>query len=73
MDAQPASKPDPAASNGFTFRPTYTCAQFVAEILQGKRSVAWVQDQCRWKRIKTVARKPWIIPGSEARRFCGEK
>ena len=52
-----------------TFRNVYTVAQFAAEILCGNRSEEWVCDECRAKRIKTVARRPWLIPQSEAIRF----
>ena len=51
------------------FRNVYTVAQFAAEILCGNRTEEWVQDQCRAKRIKTVARRPYLIPQSEAVRF----
>ena len=50
-------------------RNVYTCEEFRTEILCGKRTAEWVQDQCRAKRIKTVARKPYLIPQSEAARF----
>lgn len=54
-------------------RNVYTAEQFAAEILCGNRSVEWVQDQCRAKRIKWVARKPYMIPQSEALRFINGK
>jgi hypothetical protein len=50
-------------------RRVYTVEQFVDEILCGNRSKWWVQDECRAKRIKWVARKPYLIPQSEALRF----
>lgn len=50
-------------------RNVYSVAEFASEILCGKRTREWVQDQCRAKRIKTVARKPYLIPQSEAVRF----
>lgn len=52
-------------------RNVYTCEQFAAEILCGNRSVEWVQDQCAAKKIKWVAKRPYIIPQSEAARFLG--
>ena len=52
-----------------TLRNVYSAEQFAAEILCGQRSVEWVQDQCRMRRIKTVARRPWMIPQIEAVRF----
>lgn len=50
-------------------RNVYSVAEFAAEILCGKRTVEWVQDQCRAKRIKTVTRRPYLIPRAEAERF----
>lgn len=50
-------------------RPTYSVEQFAAEILGGHRSQKWVREQCRIRRIASVARRPWLIPQSEARRF----
>jgi|GEM_PF-2195873 len=52
-----------------SLRNVYSVAEFAAEILCGKRTEEWVQDQCRTKKIKTVARKPYLIPQSEAARF----
>ena len=51
------------------FRTVYTCDEFRTEILRDKLSVEWVQDECRAKRIKTVAARPYLIPQSEAIRF----
>ena len=56
-------------STATQLRPVYSAAEFAAEILDGKRSVEWVQDECRAKRIKAVGRRPWLIPQSEAIRF----
>jgi hypothetical protein len=53
-------------------RPTYTVEQFTAEIIGGNRTQDWVRLQCRTKRIKTVSRRPFLIPRSEAARFLGE-
>lgn len=50
-------------------RNVYSVAQFAAEILEGHRSAEWVQDQCRAKKIKTVTKRPYLIPQSEALRF----
>ena len=50
-------------------RNVYSVAEFAAEILCGKRTVEWVQDQCRAKKIKTVAKRPYLIPRIEAERF----
>jgi len=50
-------------------RNVYTCEEFAAEILCRNHTAQWVRIQCRAKRIKTVARRPWLIPQSEAARF----
>ncbi len=52
-----------------SFRNVYTVAQFATEILCGNRTEEWVQDQCRAKKIKTVTKRPYLIPQSEAARF----
>jgi len=52
-------------------RNVYSVEEFAAEILCGKRGAEWVRIQCRTKRIKTVTRRPWLIPQSEAARFIG--
>ena len=52
-----------------TFRPTYTVEQFATEALGANRDPAWVRKQCRLGKIKTVARRPYLIPRSEAERF----
>ena len=54
-------------------RTVYTAEQFAAEILGGNRTREWVCDQCAAKRIKWVARKPYLIPQSEALRFISPK
>lgn len=56
-----------------TFRNVYTTEQFRTEILCGNRSLEWVQDECKARRIKTVARKPFLIPQSEAIRFVSPR
>jgi len=56
-----------------TLRPVYTAEQFAAEVLAGNRSREWVCDQCAQKRIKSVARKPYLIPQAEAVRFIEGK
>lgn len=61
------------AATETALRNVYTAEQFATEILCGNRSVEWVQDMCRAKRIKTVARKPYLIPQSEAIRFISPK
>ena len=50
-------------------RPVYTTEQFLTEILGNNRSPDWIRMQCRTKRIKTVAKRPFLIPQSEAKRF----
>jgi hypothetical protein len=50
-------------------RPAYSCEEFAAEILDGKRAAKWVRKQCRLKKIVTVGKRPWLIPNSEAQRF----
>lgn len=52
-----------------TLRNVYTCEQFAAEVLEGNRHPNWVRTQCQRKKIKTVAKHPWLIPQSEALRF----
>lgn len=52
-------------------RNVYTCGQFAAEVLCGNRSTEWVQDQCAEGEIKTVAKRPYLIPQAEALRFLG--
>lgn len=54
-------------------RTVYTSEQFAAEILGGNRTPQWVQDECRAKRIKFVARRPYLIPRSEAEKFINPK
>jgi hypothetical protein len=54
-------------------RPTYTVDQFAAEALGGNRSLYWVRQQCRLGKIKTVGRRPFLIPQSEALRFAGRE
>lgn len=60
---------DPIMETTTAIRNIYTAEQFAAEILCGNRSTEWVQDECRAKRIKAVARRPYLIPQSEALRF----
>lgn len=50
-------------------RPVYTVAQFAAEVLGGNRTEVWVRRKCRARRIAVVARRPYLIPQSEAVRF----
>lgn len=50
-------------------RPVYNSEQFAAEVLGGQRSARWVANECRARRIKTVAKRPVLIPQSEALRF----
>ena len=50
-------------------RPSYSCDEFALEILDGKRSPKWVRKQCRLRKIITVAKRPYLIPHSEAARF----
>lgn len=52
-----------------TLRSAYSCEEFAAEVLDGKRKPAWVRKECRLRRIRTVARRPFVIPSSEAERF----
>lgn len=52
-----------------TLRNVYTPEQFASEILCGNRKADWVRDQCKAKKIKAIARHPWLIPQSEAIRF----
>jgi hypothetical protein len=54
-------------------RNVYSVAEFAAEILCGKRTAKWVRAQCRAKKIKTVTRRPYVIPMSEAQRFINPK
>jgi hypothetical protein len=54
-------------------RNVYTCEQFATEVLCGNRSTEWVQDMCKARRIKHVARRPYLIPQSEAVRFITVK
>jgi len=51
----------------------YTCAEFAAEILAGNHSAAWVRAKCNTGEIKTVGRRPHLIPRSEAERFINPK
>ncbi len=53
-------------------RSVYSVDEFAAEVLDGKRTPAWVRQECRRRRIATVGRRPWLIKGSEAIRFRGE-
>jgi hypothetical protein len=39
--------------------------------MDGKRTPSWVRKQARLGKIKTTARRPWVIPASEAERFRG--
>ncbi len=50
-------------------RNVYSVEEFRSEVLGGHRTAQWVQQQCRKKRIRTVARRPYLIPQSEAARF----
>lgn len=50
-------------------RPVYTAPQFAEEILGGNHTARWVREQCRVFAIKSVGRKPLLIPRSEAQRF----
>lgn len=54
-------------------RNVYTAQQFATEVLCGNRSTEWVQDQCAKRNggIRWVARKPYLIPRTEAERFLG--
>ena len=52
-------------------RPVYSVEEFRTEVLGGHRTAEWVRDQCRSKRIKTVTRRPYLIPQSEAVRMAG--
>lgn len=52
-----------------TLRNVYSCEQFAAEVLGGLRTAKWVRGQCASRRIRVVARRPFIIPQSEAARF----
>jgi hypothetical protein len=61
---EPEAVPAPAP-----LRNVYTVEQFAAEVLQGNRHANWVRSECKAKRIKAVARRPWLIPQSEAVRF----
>ena len=56
-------------TEGVALRPVYNSDQFAAEILGGQRSARWVSNECRARRIKTVAKRPVLIPQSEAIRF----
>lgn len=61
-----------------SLRNVYTCEQFAAEILCGQHHPDWVRGQCRRgmkKRggIRTVGKRPWLIPQSEAIRFISPK
>lgn len=56
-----------------TLRNTYTVEQFAAEVMGGNRKPAWVRKQCRLGRVKAVARRPFLIPQSEALRFIAPK
>lgn len=50
-------------------RKVFSCEEFAAEVLEGKRTVEWVRDECRVRRIKTVRARPYLIPQSEAWKF----
>ena len=50
-------------------RPVYSVTEFATEILGGHRTAEWVRIQCHSKRIKTVTKRPYLIPQSEALRF----
>lgn len=56
-----------------TLRNVYSAEQFASEILCGHHTAKWVQRECRFRRIKTVARRPYLIPQSEAVRFINPK
>ncbi len=58
-----------AEASTVALRTVYSAEQFATEILQGHRTARWVADECRYKRIKTVGARPWMIPRSEALRF----
>ena len=50
-------------------RNVYTAEQFAAEVLGGNLSAYWVREQVRAKKIKSITRRPVLIPMSEAQRM----
>lgn len=54
-------------------RPVYTARQFADEVLGGNHGPIWVRRQCKRRRISVVARRPYLIPQSEALRFIAPK
>ena len=52
-------------------RNAYSTDEFSAEILNGKRKPEWVRKQCRLGKIKVTAKRPFLIPQSEAVKFIG--
>lgn len=51
-----------------SLRNVYTTEQFASDVYCGNRTAEWVRKECRRKRIRTVARHPYLIPQSEALR-----
>lgn len=59
----------PEGINPEEMRPTYTPAQFAAEILLGVRTAEWVCDQIRVRKIRSLTPRPYTITRAEALRW----